>query len=166
MQEHRRDQEIKAAFALIVTSDTRTEETDETGKAAIRLLEEAGHTVPAYLIVPNDAEEIREAVSGILEDDEVRVLITSGGTGVSPRDRTVDTVAELLERRLPGFGEHFRRLSYDEIGVPSIMSRALAGTAMGKLVFCLPGSRGAMRTALNEIILPGIGHWLWEMSRE
>lgn len=165
MHEHRRDQRAEAIFALLVTSDSRRLGTDETGKTAIRLLEQEGHSVAAYMIVGNDATQIQEAVEGFLDDDKIRVIITSGGTGIGPRDKTVDTVSALLEKRMEGFGELFRRLSYEEVGDAAIISRATAGVARGKLVFCLPGSRGAMELGLRRIVLPGLGHMLWELSR-
>ena len=161
---HPRDQQIEADFALLVTSDSRTLEDDHTGNLAVTMLEEAGHNVIKRDIVPNDPEKIKqwltEAIMG-----EASVIITSGGTGIGRVDVTVDTARSLFEKELPGFGEQFRRLSYDEVGVPGLMSRAAAGVVGKKLIFCLPGSRGAMRTALNEIILPGIGHMLWELKR-
>ncbi|MGD2200956.1 MAG: molybdenum cofactor biosynthesis protein B [Candidatus Bathyarchaeota archaeon] len=165
MGEHRRDQEVEAAVALMVTSDTRTPENDETGKTAIRLLEGAGHRVAAYVIVPNDAEKIKVAYEGFLGDSEIQVILTSGGTGIGSKDKTVDEVSASFEKTIVGFGELFRRLSYDEIGEAAMFSRAVSGVARGKLVFCLPGSRGAMETALGEIILPSLGHMLWELGR-
>ena len=165
LDEHRRDQKVEAVVALMVTSDSRTIETDETGKTAVHLLEEAGHRVSAHVIVPNDAGMIHEAYMGFLGDPEVQVIITSGGTGISSRDKTVGTVSATFEKPIPGFGELFRRLSFDEIGHAAMFSRATAGAAQGKLVFCLPGSRGAMETALEKIILPSLGHMLWELSR-
>ena len=165
MDEHRRDQKAEAAVALMVTSDSRTIETDETGKTAVRLLEAAGHRVSAHVIVPNDAGMIHEAYSGFLVDPEVRVIITSGGTGISSRDKTVGVVSETFEKPIPGFGEVFRRISFDEIGHAAVFSRATAGAVQGKMVFCLPGSRGAMVTALERIILPSLGHMLWELNR-
>jgi molybdenum cofactor biosynthesis protein B len=166
MQEHRRDQSVKAVAGLVITSDTRTPETDETGRAALKLLQEAGHTVAAYVMIGNEVGKIKEALEGLLLDKRIQVIITSGGTGIGPRDKTVDAVSSLLERRIEGFGELFRRLSYDEIGVASMMSRATAGITKGKIVFCLPGSRGATEMALKEIILPSLGHMLWELGRE
>jgi molybdenum cofactor biosynthesis protein B len=166
MHEHRRDQEAEAAFALIVTSDTRTPETDETGKKATEMLEEAGHRVAAYVIVPNEAEKIREAVKGFTRVPGIQAIITSGGTGIGSKDRTVDTVSGLLDKRLEGFGELFRHLSYGEIGPAAVMSRATAGVSGRKLVFCLPGSRAAMELALGKIILPILGHMLWELRRK
>lgn len=161
---HPRDQKVSTSFALLVTSDSRTLEDDETGKLAVQLIEEAGHKVTTRNIVPNDPEKIREwlkeAIAGYAP-----VIITSGGTGIGSVDVTVDTARSLFDKEMPGFGEHFRRLSVDEVGVPGLMSRSTAGVVGKKLIFCLPGSRGAMRTALNEIILPGIGHMLWELNR-
>lgn len=165
MQEHTRDQETKATFALIITSDTRTPETDETGKRAIQLLEEAGHDVKAHVIVKNDTAQIKEAFEGFVGDEEVQVIVTSGGTGIGAKDRTVDAVSEFFDRRLEGFGELFRQMSYEEIGVMAMISRATAGIAGGKIVFCLPGSQGAVETALKKIILPALGHMLWELKR-
>ena len=165
MNEHRRDQKANAVVALMVTSDTRTIETDETGKTAVRLLEAAGHRVSAHVIVPNDTGLIHEAYSGFLSDPDVQVVLTSGGTGISSRDKTVGAVSATFEKSIPGFGELFRRLSFEEIGHAAIFSGARAGTSQGKLVFCLPGSRGAMVTALEKIILPSLGHMLWELNR-
>lgn len=165
MHEHRRDQKAEANIALMITSDSRTMENDETGKTALSLLSDAGHKVKAYILVENDAAKIEEAFKGFMGDDVIQVIITSGGTGISSKDKTVDTVSKLFYKEIPGFGELFRRLSFDEIGEAAMFSRATAGVAKGKLVFCLPGSQGAMKAALEKIILPGIGHMLWEVSR-
>jgi molybdenum cofactor biosynthesis protein B len=94
------------------------------------------------------------------------VIVTSGGTGISQRDKTVDTVKTFFEKELPGFGEQFRRLSNEEIGEPGLFSRATAGIVNRKIIFCLPGSKGATKTALNKIILPSIGHLIWELNRK
>jgi molybdenum cofactor biosynthesis protein B len=161
---HPRDQKIEADFALLVTSDSRTLEDDHTGNLAVSMLEEAGHNIIKRDIVPNDPEKIKQWLLDAIEGD-APVIITSGGTGLGRVDVTVDVATSLFEKELLGFGEHFRRLSFDEVGVPSLMSRATAGVVGKKLIFCLPGSRGAMKTALNDIILPGIGHMLWELSR-
>ena len=165
MSTHPIDQKVRAAFALIVTSDIRTEKEDESGKIAVSLIENGGHKVVSHAIVPNDEAKIRAEVERVLYDNEVQIVITSGGTGISSRDKTVDAVAPFLAREMPGFGETFRRLSYDEVGGPAIMSRALAGVAYGKLIFCLPGSKNAMQLALNKLIIPNIGHMLWELNR-
>ena len=165
MHEHRRDQKAEAVVALMITSDTRTPENDETGKTAKKLLEEAGHTIAAYIIIENDASRIAEAFNGFANDERIQIIITSGGTGIGSKDMTVDTVSPLFDKELPGFGELFRRFSFDEIGEAAMYSRATAGVIGRTLVFCLPGSRGAMKTALNKIILPGLGHMLWEVNR-
>ncbi len=162
---HPRDQNVSATFALLVTSDSRTSETDETGKLAKSILAEAGHKVVEYGIVPNDAGKIKDWLVNVIENSETQIIITSGGTGIGSVDKTVDTARELFEKELPGFGEHFRRLSYEEVGTASLMSRSTAGVVNKKIIFCLPGSRGAMRTALNKIILSGIGHMIWELNR-
>ena len=166
MEEHRRDQETKATVAVMVTSDTRTPDTDETGKRAVQLLEKAGYNVKAHVIVKNDIAQIREVFKGFFSDEGVQVIITSGGTGIGEKDKTVDAVSEFFERSLEGFGELFRQISYDEIGVMAMISRATAGIAGGKIVFCLPGSKGAIETALGKIIIPALGHMLWELQRK
>ncbi|MBN2336259.1 MogA/MoaB family molybdenum cofactor biosynthesis protein [Candidatus Bathyarchaeota archaeon] len=163
--DHPRDQEARTVFAFLVTSDTRTPDTDKTGKAAVTMIEEGGHRVKKYGIVPNDAGEIRAWLETALADGEVRVIVTSGGTGMGAKDKTVDAACGLFDRELPGFGEHFRRLSVEEIGLPGVWSRATAAVVGDKIVFCLPGSRGAVATALSKIILPGVGHMLWELDR-
>lgn len=165
MREHREHRREQANCAVLVTSDTRTEETDETGKKAIRLLEEGGHKVHAYEIVRNDKETIQEAVRRFLSDERIEVVITSGGTGISSRDQTVEAVTGLLEKQIEGFGELFRKLSYEEIGEDAILSRAVAGTVGRKLIFSLPGSRGAVELGMKRIILPVLGHMLWEINR-
>lgn len=163
---HPRDQKVQTKFALLVTSDTRTIDNDETGKLAISLIEGAGHLVIKKEIEPNDSVRIRAWLVEAINNIEAPVIITSGGTGIGSVDKTVNVARSLFEKELPGFGEHFRFLSYEEIGVPGLMSRATAGVVKKKLIFCLPGSRGAMKTALNQIILPGIGHMLWELNRK
>lgn len=165
MPEHRRDQKAEAIVALMITSDTRTPENDETGKTAINFLEESHHKIAAYVIIENDAEKIKETFKGFVKNQMIQVIITSGGTGISNRDKTVDTISNFFEKELPGFGELFRRYSFDEIGEAAMFSRATAGIIQRKLVFCLPGSKGAMKTAMKKIILPSIGHLLWEVNR-
>ena len=166
MKEHRRDQKVEAVIALLVTSDTRNHETDETGKRAIQILQEAGHVIAEYRIVGNQETDIQEAVKGFLSDSRVQVIITSGGTGIGIKDKTVDSVKPLLDKSVEGFGELFRRLSYEEIGRPALISRSFAGVANRKLVFCLPGSKSAVELGIKEIIIPILGHMLWELSRK
>lgn len=150
---------------MIITSDTRTEKEDETGRTAVSLIENDGHRIVSHTIVPNDEVKIRAEVEKMLYNDSIQIVLTSGGTGISSRDKTISALAPILSKEMPGFGEAFRRLSYDEVGGPAIISRASAGVAFGKLVFCLPGSRNAVKLALSKLILPNIGHMLWELNR-
>jgi molybdenum cofactor biosynthesis protein B len=163
--EHPRNQDAKTVFALLVTSDSRTKDEDETGRLAVQLIEEAGHQVKLYDMAPNDEKKIEAWLKKAVGQPEVRVIVTSGGTGIGAKDKTVDVAQPMFDKALPGFGEHFRRLSFDDIGLPGVWSRSSAGVCRGKLVFCLPGSRGAVGTALSKIILPGLGHMLWELDR-
>ncbi len=163
--EHRRDQRLETSFAILVVSDTRTMETDRSGKIAMEIVASEGHTTEAYDIVKNDEGEVRTAITGYINDPSIRVILTSGGTGVGRKDITADTIDPLLDKKLDGFGEYFRRLSHDEIGLAGIYSRAVAGLVGNKAIFCLPGSKNAMVTALKKIILPSIGHLLWEVDR-
>jgi molybdenum cofactor biosynthesis protein B len=165
MSEHPTHKKEPTTFALIVTSDTRTEREDETGRIAVGLIEGDGHSVIHHTIIPNNEEKIRAEVQRMLLDDSVAVVVTSGGTGIGAKDKTVAAVTSLMDKEMTGFGELFRRISYDEIGGAAIMSRATAGIARGKLIFCLPGSRNAMKVALTKIILPNVGHMQWELNR-
>jgi molybdenum cofactor biosynthesis protein B len=165
VSEHKLNRKTQAVFALIITSDTRDPVHDETGRIAVDLIEAEGHKVANHIIVPNDSETIRAEIEKQLKDSAVQVVITSGGTGISSKDRTVDTATGLFERELPGFGELFRRFSYDEVNANVIISRSVAGVAKGKVIFCLPGSKNAVRVALSKIILPSLGHMLWELNR-
>ena len=165
MSEHPTSKKTPTTFGLIVTSDTRTEHEDETGKIAIDLIEGDNHKVASHTLVPNNEEKIRAEVERLLYNDSVAVIVTSGGTGIGVKDRTVAAVTPLMEKEMPGFGELFRRISYEEVGGAAIMSRATAGVARGKLIFCLPGSRNAMKVALTKIILPNVGHMQWELNR-
>lgn len=165
MSEHPTDKKTPTTFGLIITSDTRTDREDETGMIAKGLIEGDGHQVTSRTIVPNNEERIRLEVERLLCEDSAAVIITSGGTGIGVKDRTVAAIIPLIEKEMPGFGELFRRISYDEVGGAAIMSRATAGIARGKLIFCLPGSRNAMKIALTKIILPNIGHMQWELNR-
>ena len=163
--EHRRDQEIKTGFAVLVVSDSRTLDTDRSGKLAQELIVSKGHTICAYDIVKNHEREITQAIENYLKDSSIRVIITSGGTGVGKKDLTVSVLEPKFDKTLVGFGEHFRRLSEDEIGLPAIYSRSAAGLINKTVVYCLPGSKNAMKTALEKVILPSIGHLIWEVDR-
>jgi molybdenum cofactor biosynthesis protein B len=144
---------------LVVTvSDTRTLETDSGGALAAELLAGAGHPLVRREIVKDEPAAIADTVRRGLAEEGVGALLLTGGTGVAPRDVTPDAVEPLLERVIPGFGEIFRALSYEEIGSAALLSRALAGIAAGRVVFVLPGSRGAVRLGLEKLVLPELGH--------
>jgi molybdenum cofactor biosynthesis protein B len=166
MHNHPRNQNIKTEIAIVVTSDTRHKGIDTTGQAAITILKEAGHNIPIYEIIPNDREKIIQMINSVLQEKSIKVIITSGGTGISPRDKTIGVINSLLDFEIPGFGELFRSLSYEDIGVHGVISRASAGIIDGRLVFCLPGSEAAVKLALKEIVIPLIGHMLWELNRK
>lgn len=144
---------IPLAICVLTISDTRTEETDRSGKLLADRLTTAGHTLRAKRIVPDDIYEIRAAVSTWIADPDVNAVISTGGTGVTGRDGTPEAVAPLLDKTIDGFGEVFRAISYDEIRTSTIQSRALAGVANATYIFCLPGSTGACRTAWDKLIV-------------
>lgn len=158
LSDHRRAAPQRVPCALLTVSDTRTPATDSGGALLEELLRGAGHPVLSRAIVPDDADAIRRAALEALAQPDVRALLVTGGTGIAPRDVTPDVLGPLLERTLPGFGELFRMLSWQEVGSAALLSRALAGVRAGRLVFVLPGSRGALRLALEKLILPELGH--------
>ncbi|MGA9521103.1 MAG: molybdenum cofactor biosynthesis protein B [Myxococcaceae bacterium] len=153
-----------AAF-VVTSSDTRTPHTDESGKLIRDLLEGAGHTVCGHRVVPDEPAALRALVDEAAASG-ARALIINGGTGISRRDQVIETLRPMLEKELPGFGELFRSLSYKEIGSPAMMSRALAGTCRGMIVFAIPGSPNAVRLAMGALILPELGHAVRELTRQ
>jgi molybdenum cofactor biosynthesis protein B len=163
--EHKELSPKAVTCAILIISDSRTEKTDESGKYLLEKLESNGHTVIDYALLKNDSETIKNKLNEYLEQEELQVIITSGGTGVSMRDVTVETVTPMLDKMLDGFGELFRTLSYMEIGSASIMSRAVAGVISGKIILCIPGSLAAVKLAIEKIILGEIGHMVREATR-
>jgi molybdenum cofactor biosynthesis protein B len=139
-------------IAVLTVSDSRTEDTDKSGKLLAGRLTDAGHTLAAKRIVPDEIYTIRAVVAGWIADTDVDVVITTGGTGVTGRDGTPEAVAPLLDKTIEGFGETFRAISYGQIKTSTIQSRALAGVANGTYVFCVPGSTGACATAWDELL--------------
>lgn len=162
---HKEDLPKTLKFALVTISDSRTIETDESGRIAEEMLKTAGHEIRKRLIITNDRVEIKRTVEGLLDNDEIDVILTIGGTGLSKRDVTVEVVSEKIEKKIDGFGELFRFLSYNEIGTATMLSRAFAGVAKGKVLICLPGSKDAVELAIRELILPEIGHMIRESRR-
>jgi molybdopterin adenylyltransferase len=144
---------IPVRVAVIAVSDTRTIEDDRSGQVIVELLEGAGHGIAAREIVPDDREVIRGALERWIDDARVDVIIATGGTGVTRRDVTPEALAPLITKPIPGFGELFRWISYQEIGTSTIQSRAEAALCGATLVFLLPGSPGGVRTAMEKIIL-------------
>ncbi|MDP6979604.1 MAG: molybdenum cofactor biosynthesis protein B [Myxococcota bacterium] len=155
---HRKAATTTVSVAIVTVSDTRTLETDTGGALVAELLEAAGHEVHDRRIVADEPATIEAAARSGLETQGVGAVILTGGTGVAPRDVTPESVEPLLERTVPGFGELFRMLSYEDIGSAALLSRALAGLARGRVVFVIPGSRGAVRLAMEKLILPELGH--------
>ncbi len=164
-QEHKQKAPQSVSCAVLTISDSRTEQDDESGRLLKEKLSQNGHRVISYSILKDEAESIEKKIYELLGQEELQVIITSGGTGVSHRDITVETVSPILEKKLDGFGELFRFLTYQELGTASIMSRAIAGVARGKVIICLPGSPGAANLAMDRVILPEIGHLVREATR-
>ena len=156
--QHRRAAPARVPTAVVTVSDTRSLETDTAGARVVELLEKGGHPVVGRSIVRDEPGEISAALREFVARDDVRAVIFTGGTGVAPRDVTPDTVGPLLDRVIPGFGELFRLLSYQEIGSAALLSRALAGLASGRVVFVLPGSQGAVALAMERLLLPELAH--------
>jgi molybdenum cofactor biosynthesis protein B len=157
---------VSAGVALLTVSDSRDESTDRSGATARRLLTEAGHRVIDYRILPDEPEQVREQVAAWLARDDCEAVLVSGGTGISARDRTHEALTGLLDKRLDGFGELFRALSYQQVGSAAMLSRAVGGIAAGRPVFSLPGSEAAVRLALEGLILPELAHLLSELRKE
>jgi len=150
---------------VVTVSDTRTEDTDASGRTIIELLRGAGHIIVGRVIVKDDPDQIRSTIERQLANPEVQVIITTGGTGITSRDSTFEVVSNMLQKRLDGFGELFRMLSYQEIGAAAMLSRACAGLVSGRVVASLPGSEAAVRLATERLLIPELGHLIREASR-
>lgn len=162
---HKAEAPKKLSFAIIMCSTSRFSSSkegrhidDPSGDLIVQMLENSSHKVVSRVLVPDDEKRIRDAVERTLEDGNVEAVIVCGGTGIAPEDVTIETITPMLSKVLPGFGELFRKLSYESIGSAAIMSRAIAGIADGKAVFCIPGSMDAVRLCLDKLILPETGH--------
>lgn len=162
---HRRLAPSKLTFASLTVSDSRTPADDASGREIDRLVAGAGHRLVRHWIVPDEELEIRRAVTELLEIDGVDAVITTGGTGFSPRDRTPEALTPLIEREVPGFGELFRALSFEEVGAAAMLSRAVAGIVGRQALFLLPGSPKAVTLALERLVLPEAAHLLSQARR-
>jgi molybdopterin adenylyltransferase len=158
-QPHPDPMAISVNCAVITVSDTRTPDTDSSGALIKQLLLAAGHKICRYQIVPDEPDQIRAQVAlAITSPTPIQAIVFNGGTGISPRDRTYEAISSMLTKTLPGFGEIFRLLSYQEIGSRAISSRAIAGTYQHLLVFSLPGSSGAVKLGMEQLIIPELVH--------
>ena len=163
--EHKAQAPASVACYVLTVSDSRSPETDTGGRAIRELLEGAGHVVTGQGIVKDEPVQVAAIVKQQLDDARTQVIITTGGTGITSRDGTFEVIDGLLEKRLDGFGELFRMLSFQEIGASAMMSRATAGTVARKAIFVLPGSPAAVRLAMTRLILPELGHVVQQLSR-
>jgi molybdenum cofactor biosynthesis protein B len=164
-QEHKAVGPRFVSCFVLTVSDTRTEESDTGGQAIIELVTAAGHIVAGYRIVRDEPRDVERVLLDELGNGNVEVIITTGGTGITSRDNTYEVIERLVDKRLDGFGELFRMLSYQEIGSAAMMSRACAGVARGKVIVALPGAESAVRLAMNELVIPELGHLVQQVSR-
>lgn len=151
--------------AILTLSDTRTEATDKSGAAIRALLSAAGHEISHYQILKDDPAELEKILKNLLSRDAIDAILTNGGTGISKRDQTIPTIESLLDSQLPGFGELFRMLSYEQIQSGAMLSRAIAGIAQGKVIFAMPGSTKAVDLAMTKLILPELKHVIHELRK-
>ena len=163
VHEHKEKAKKELGCFVLTVSDTRDESTDQSGRLIKALLAEEGHKLAGYRIVNDEPAEIESLLRDILRRDDLDAVLVNGGTGISPRDGTYEVVNRLLDKRLDGFGEIFRFLSYQDIGSAAIMSRAVAGAAGGKVLVSLPGSRGAVELAMRRLVLPELGHMVSQL---
>ncbi|MEX2186394.1 MAG: MogA/MoaB family molybdenum cofactor biosynthesis protein [Pirellulales bacterium] len=164
-QSHRASSPASVACGVVTISDTRTLDDDTGGGTAIELLEAAGHRIVGREIVPDEAERIRDALSRFVQRGDVEAVLLTGGTGLSSRDQTFETVTAMFTKTLSGYGELFRMLSYQEIGAAAMLSRAVGGLIGRTIVLTMPGSPAAVRLAMEKLILPELGHLRREAGR-
>ncbi|MBI3089937.1 MAG: MogA/MoaB family molybdenum cofactor biosynthesis protein [Candidatus Tectomicrobia bacterium] len=165
LEEHRQSAPTSIKVMIVTVSDTRTPETDTSGQLIRELLRSAGHEITGYEIVKDEPALLRRVVERGVASPNVQVMLFNGGTGIAKRDTTFETLDALLEKRLPGFGDLFRQLSYAEIGAAAMLSRAAAGVVGGTIIVSTPGSRNAVRLAMEKLILPELGHLVGEVNK-
>lgn len=153
-------------LAIVTVSDTRTPDTDTNKQYLEARLTELGHTVAAYRLIKDEPDQVEAVLDDLTALDAVQIILFNGGTGIAPRDTTYDVISRKLDKTMPGFGELFRMLSWDEVGAAAMLSRATAGVYRGTLVVSMPGSSNAVRTAMEKLIIPEINHLAWEIARK
>jgi molybdopterin adenylyltransferase len=163
--EHKAASPATVRCFIVTVSDTRTLENDDSGRTIAELLTAAGHVVTGRTIVRDDPELVHSVVERHLVDRGVQAIITTGGTGISSRDSTFEAVSTLLDKKLDGFGELFRMLSFQEIGPAAMMTRACAGLVAGRIIIALPGSTGAIRLAMEKLVIPELGHLVQQAAK-
>src|SRR5215510_15070934 len=163
--EHKAKAPASVRCFVITVSDTRTDANDTSGNAIVSLLEQAGHAVAGRTIVKDDPDLVRGVIERELANPDVQVIITTGGTGITSRDSTYEAIDTLLQKRLDGFGELFRMLSYEQIGPAAMMSRAAAGLVAGRIVVSLPGSEAAVRLGMERLLIPELGHLVQQANK-
>lgn len=164
-RQHREAAPVQVRVAVLTASDTRSADEDRSGEAIRALLGIQGHHVADYRIVPDEPALIRPVLEGWIHDPAIDAIITNGGTGIAARDTTFEVIAGVIERPLPGFGELFRMLSWDQVGAAAMMSRATAGIAGTTAIFALPGSTKGVQLAMTKLILPELGHVMYELRK-
>jgi molybdopterin adenylyltransferase len=164
-QEHREKAPDSINCCVVTVSDTRTEETDKSGKIIKDALTAQGHEIIDYRIIPDEPEQISALLDELASREDSDAIVFNGGTGISRRDTTFDVIDRMLEKKLDGFGELFRWLSWYEIGAASMLSRATAGTYKGTLVFLTPGSSNAVKLAMEKLIAPEVAHMVFEIRK-
>jgi molybdenum cofactor biosynthesis protein B len=162
--EHKKHSAIHANVAVITLSTSRSLDTDKSGDVIQQLLEEKGHRVAVRRVLPDNRTLLRTAIRVLVKDKNVEAIITTGGTGLTPTDVTIEAIRDMLDKELPGFNALFMFLSYPQVKSAAMLSRAMAGTIKGKILFCLPGSPRACKLAMESLILPELGHALHMLS--
>ena len=164
-QHTRAAEPIVARCAVVTLSDTRTPDTDGSGRRTRELLEADGHTLHSYRVIPDDARTLDALLTELLSHDDLDVVLTNGGTGISGRDHTVPVVKKRISQPIPGFGELFRMLSWEQNSSGAMLSRAVGGIGRGKILFAMPGSTPAVELAMTRLILPELRHLLHELRK-
>jgi molybdenum cofactor biosynthesis protein B len=165
-EHHLKSESLIARCAVITLSDTRNESTDKSGARIKEMLAEQKHAVAFYRVIPDDPALLDRLFAELLPREDVDAVLTNGGTGISERDQTIEVIERLLDQTLPGFGELFRTLSYEQIQSGAMLSRAVGGISRGKVIFAMPGSTKAVELAMSKLILPELKHLISELRKD